>query len=211
MVDEPEVIRRQMQETRANLSNKLEALECQVRDDVNGIATKVTETVDTVREQIDFTKAAISNTVDSVKDTLSVVQQTERHPWMMMAGAATLGLVGGRLLNNGAPARQQFHAAPLMNNEDVSNTYTRPFIQEDNEVPDNGEAHSVFHKLAETFNPEISILKGLAIGALFGVLRDVVLRAAPSTVEQPLGTVIDGFTVRLGGQPVRGPVLRRER
>ncbi len=66
-----------------------------------------------------------------------------------------------------------------------------------------GEADS----LARHLEPELTRLKGLAIGALFGILRDAVTKSTAEPVEHELEEVIDDITAKLGGTPVHGPVL----
>jgi phosphate uptake regulator len=74
MDDSPEVIRLQMEETRASLSEKLETLEQQVVGTVQDARAAVTDTVETVKE-------AVHETVETVKDTFDIGAQMQRHPW----------------------------------------------------------------------------------------------------------------------------------
>src|SRR5262249_38838293 len=90
MDDSPEVIRQQMEETRAALSEKLETLEQQVVGTVKDARAAVTDTVETV-------KGAVHDTVETVKETFDVSRQVERHPWAMLGGSIALGFLGGRL------------------------------------------------------------------------------------------------------------------
>jgi hypothetical protein len=62
-------------------------------------------------------------------------------------------------------------------------------------------------KLGESFEGEITQLKGLAVGTLLGIVRDMVTQSVPPTLERQVEEVIDGITVKLGGHPVRGHVL----
>src|SRR5262249_37924871 len=64
--------------------------------------------------------------------------------------------------------------------------------------------------LAETFQPEITKLKGLAVGTLLGALRDTVARAVPDQLSSQVTEVIDNVTRKLGGQPIRGPLYEEE-
>lgn len=61
--------------------------------------------------------------------------------------------------------------------------------------------------LADYLEPELMRLKGLAIGALLGIVRDAVTKPASGAVEEELEDVIDDITTKLGGRPVEGPVL----
>jgi hypothetical protein len=209
MADESEVIRRQMADTRADLASKLDQLESQVRDDVHAAATRVMETVDMVKEQIDSAKASVHNTVESVKTACSVTHHVEQRPWAMMAGAAAAGYIGATMLRRESgehgvnPGTAYIPASSA-----AAHTAFR------DEHANNGAAieaqnQAAIAKLIDAFRPEILVLKGLAIGALVGIVRDMVVKSAPGTLEQPLGTVFDGVTLRLGGQPIRGQVIRR--
>ena len=46
-------------------------------------------------------------------------------------------------------------------------------------------------------------LKGYAITALLGALRDMVTQSAPPPMKAALADVIDGIAVKLGGEPIR--------
>ena len=61
--------------------------------------------------------------------------------------------------------------------------------------------------LSGSFQEEINQLKELAIGTLFGIVKDVVTKAVPPQLEDQLTQVIDNVTQKLGGQPIRGPIL----
>jgi len=105
-----------MEETRADLADKLEQLEKKVTgtvESVTDLVEKVPETVETVKETIAETVSTVSDTVhqtvESVKDTVAgtvrsvkslfdIPYQVDRHPWLMMGGSVLLGFLGGRLL-----------------------------------------------------------------------------------------------------------------
>src|SRR5437899_407531 len=98
MENEPEVIRERMQEKRTDLTTKLEALEQQVlgvassvTDTVESVKEGVQETVDAVKETVQDTVGAVKNTVEetvsSVKETFDLRRQMQRHPWGMVGGS----------------------------------------------------------------------------------------------------------------------------
>jgi len=101
---EREVIRQQMEETRAALTDKLETLEHQVVDTVQGATTAVQETVatvkDAVQETVETVKGSVQETVETVKETFDLNRQVDRHPWLMFGGAVAVGYLGGRLLTS---------------------------------------------------------------------------------------------------------------
>jgi hypothetical protein len=59
-------------------------------------------------------------------------------------------------------------------------------------------------RLGESLAPEIGKLRGLALGALMGVVRDAVKGAAPGKFRSQLHGILDDITAKLGGQPVQG-------
>src|SRR5262245_55877302 len=100
MADEqPKVIRHQMEETRASLTEKLETLEHQVVGTVQGATSAVTETVENVKEAVAETvetvKGTVRETVETVKETFDLSRQVDRHPWLMVGGSVALGFLCG--------------------------------------------------------------------------------------------------------------------
>ena len=70
MNDTPEVIRQQMEDTKSQLTEKLESLECQVSDGVQ-----------------------------SVTDAFDLSLQVARHPWMAVGGSLVLGYLASEILH----------------------------------------------------------------------------------------------------------------
>jgi hypothetical protein len=66
--------------------------------------------------------------------------------------------------------------------------------------------HSWFGDLAEQFAPEIDKLKGLAIGTTLGVIRDMITQGQTGDLGTRLSDVINQFTEKLGGTPIKGPM-----
>jgi len=48
----------------------------------------------------------------------------------------------------------------------------------------------------------------MAIGTALSTLRDIITQAAPEPMKVELGDLMDSFTVKLGGEPVPGPVFK---
>jgi hypothetical protein len=63
------------------------------------------------------------------------------------------------------------------------------------------------HTLTEQYGPEISKLKSVAIGTLLGFGREMLTRSVPPHLAGQLSQVVDDVTRKLGGEPVRGPLL----
>ena len=199
MDDSPEVIRQQMEETRASLSEKLETLEQQVVGTVQDARAAVTDTVETVKE-------AVHETVESVKDTFDISRQMERHPWAMLGGSIALGYVGGLLfeqLEAPQPYATNGHGVPAPVYDRPPNRTTNGATGETNGGPDSDHGHSLLRQ----FEPEIARLKGLAVGAAMSVVRDMISGSIPDPLKPQVRDVMNSLTVKLGGEPIRAPLL----
>ncbi|MBY0525121.1 MAG: hypothetical protein K2R98_17075 [Gemmataceae bacterium] len=201
MADDPEVIRQQMEETRSSLSEKLETLEQQVVETVQGATSAVAETVETVKEAVNETvttvTGSVQDTVHSVKDTFDVPLQVERHPWTMLGLAVATGYVGGYLLERKphdhyrSMQESQASRAPVYMAPQPS---TPP-------APEKLPQPSFLSKLADQFGPELTKLKGMAIGMGLSAVRDMVTNSAPPEMKEKLNEVLDGIISKLGGEP----------
>jgi len=130
MAEEPEVIQRELEDTRHALAEKLE----QITEKISGTVETVTETVSNVTETVsNVTEAvegtvhnvaeAVSGTVESVKETVSSVgekasetveavkeafnlpEQVRNHPWVWFGGSVVAGFVAGKFLLPAGPSR----------------------------------------------------------------------------------------------------------
>lgn len=237
MDHEPEVIRKEMAETRSALSEKLEALGQQVvgtvqdareavRETVDTVKGAVTDTVSTVKDQVTGTvsdvKHSVGSTVDTMKETFNVEHQVVNHPWVMVGGAVALGYVGGILLHRmSAPPRPAYPdfppprpSTPVARTEEWDSTrtagqgaastaarFTAP------PVPAAAPQEHGLPTFLKGFEPELQQLKGVAIGALFGVIRDLVQRSLPPNLTEPVTEVVNNLTTKMGGQPIQGHLL----
>ncbi len=123
-MENEEVIRKQMEETRTSLTEKLETLENKVADTVCSATAAVNETVSNVKETVEETvsavkegvkesvgtvKETIQGGVSTVKDWFDLPAHVEAHPWIMMAGCVGLGYLAGRYF--GAETEAEMRAA----------------------------------------------------------------------------------------------------
>lgn len=217
MDNEPEVIRQRMEETRSSLSDKLEALEQHLTGTVEGAAAAVADTVESVKDvvqtSVETVKGTVQDTVDTVKDTFDLRRQVDQHPWAMLGGSVALGYLAGRLLGRsdadrprvaeGGPARaSMFSHWPTAEHNGGLRGHTAPPASAP-EPPEPG----LFSVVAEKFGPELAQLKGLALGTLFGVVRDLITQALPEQMKPHLTDVMNGITTKMGGEPIHGSVL----
>ena len=209
---EPEVIRQQMEETRAALADKLETLEQKVVGTVHGATTAVTETVASVKGAVEETvanvKETVQETVSTVKETFNVYRHVDEHPWLMFGGSVAVGFVAGRLLPSGAGAAPQPGAATPVHFAGAASA-PRPNggMRPHEPAPERESRQGWLGAVGDSFAPELAKLKGLAVGTLLGVVRDLITQSVPEQMGPQVTEVMDGITTKLGGQPFAGPVL----
>jgi hypothetical protein len=215
MDNEAEVTLEQMEETRGALSEKLETLGQQVVDTVQGATTAVAETVENVKD-------AVHDTVETVKDTFDLHLQVKRHPWGMLGGALALGWLGGYLLlrhrsdRPGANAQSELasRASPQFATQGNGVAQAPRFAQEapakmpvQNGTPSASEG-GWLSGVNRRFGEEITKVKGLAIGTVLSGVRDLFIPSLPDHLKPGLAGVMDSITVKLGGEPVPGRLLK---
>jgi ElaB/YqjD/DUF883 family membrane-anchored ribosome-binding protein len=195
--NELEVIRNEMEETRSSLADKLEALESEFRGTVEGATSAVANTVEAVQETVSNVKETVQETVESVKETLDVRKHVERHPWAMFGGAFALGCVAGFLLGPRRRSRSPAEAAPP--------APPTPIPTRNGAGHRNGAAQKTSSRTEEPGVVESTLqeLRGLAVGTLMSVLREVLTGAVPSSLAPDLAGVVDDLTTKLGGKPLR--------
>jgi ElaB/YqjD/DUF883 family membrane-anchored ribosome-binding protein len=236
MDKESDVIKHQMEHTRTQLTDKLELLEHQVADTVTGAAetvekvrqtvsdtvTGATETVASVKQALEDTVQSVKDTVretaESVGETLDVRRQVEKHPWAMVCGATAVGFGMGMLCSRvNVPAAVTSSASRVASSARSLAGSMEQQVSGWSEPP---PPPPPFGQRSESrqfrrdepheeslWMPAVHKLKGLAIGAMFGVLRDVLAKNVPPAISGQLGDVIDNFTTSVGGQPISGKVL----
>jgi len=189
-MENEDVIRQQMSDTRTSLTEKLETLEDKLLGTVEETSQAVSETVANVKE-------SVHDGVEAVKDAMDIGAHVDRHPWLIVGGSVLCGYVLGSLLTeNRQPARiAQIPIPP-----------GGPKV-----LPGNGNGRHKHHKpqaQASSSNwlsflePEINKLKGLALGATLGTVREMISAEAPPHMAEQLREVIDDVTRKLGGEPI---------
>jgi len=231
MDDEPEVIRQQMDDTRSSLTDKIERLEQTVGQKVQSTTAAVTCTVESVKEAVqdtvdtvkgtvhdtvDTVKSTVSSTVETVKDAFDVRGYFQEYPWAAFGAAVGVGFAGGVLIASGRRAPSH-DVSELRSRGQVSiaadpshdgGSRKRPLAAQASSVAAPMHAAAgLAGEMASKFGDELGKLKGVALGAVFGLVRDWVSRSSPPAVGTKLGEVIDDVTRKLGGEPIRGNLL----
>jgi ElaB/YqjD/DUF883 family membrane-anchored ribosome-binding protein len=211
---ELEVIRHQMEEKRASLADKLDALEHQVLDTVHEATSEVShivqevkstvgtvtegvqETVETVKETL---TEGVQETVDTVKQTFDISDHVRRRPWMAMGGAIAAGVAGGYLLpvpGERAAPRSAFTPEPSRVTEEPRFS-SAPAREPE---PSQSVTSSALSAIEDAGGEALSRVRELAVGALMGVLGQMVARNVPDFLKDESSKLIRDLTTRLGGK-----------
>jgi ElaB/YqjD/DUF883 family membrane-anchored ribosome-binding protein len=229
---EPEMIRRQMEAQRTSLGEKLETLENKIVRTVEGAREAALDTVHTVKDSVhssvETVKETVESSVESVKEALDLKRQVERHPWTMIGGAIAVGFAAGWLLNRfeerlrptasgkpspsaGTPSLSATSPSPGEQAAPASRLGVYPGMAPLSpaappvSMPQERETWA--DRLSQTLAPELNKLKGLAIGTLMGVIRDLVTESMPDPMRSKLNEVVNDITCKLGGEPIESKVL----
>lgn len=221
----PEIIRHQMEQTRSSLTEKLEVLEKKVTDTVQeateavsdtveSVKETVTETVEAVKDTVSDTVGTVQNTVQStvtsVCDALNLSDHVRQHPLAMVGGSMALGFLGGLALGpapgrtSESPRRQS--RATVDSEPAAVADWTPPATREPVTRGRSSEP-GLWDRFLSTFGSEIDKLKGMAIGTLGSVVRDLATQAVPERFHPMVTDLIKDVTTKLGGEMVPGPVL----
>jgi len=209
-----------MEETRSQLADKLEALESQVADTVQNTTEAVTETVENVKETVEKASETVENVTDTVKETVDTLgeafnlwTQTERHPWLVFGGSVLLGYLGAQLFGGSAEEAEEEEEprekptpawSPAREAEPRRETGWQP-AQTPTPSPPHQEQPA--HEEKSWFWDQLGRLKGLAIGSLMGVVRDLTKHYVPEPIGKRVAEEVDTLTTHLGGEPVQGQML----
>jgi len=206
-----------MEQTRSSLAEKIEVLEQKVTGTVQEATSAVTETVqeakeavadtvetvkETVASTVETVKDTVESTVDAVRNTFDITGHVQRHPWAMVGGSVALGFLGGLFLG---PTRPRSHAEPshTPGPEPVAApereaSYARAPSRHEPETYREPEREQPgwWDWLQSTFGPEMDKLKGMAVGTLAGVVRDMVSGAVSENIKPMVIDVINNVTTK---------------
>jgi ElaB/YqjD/DUF883 family membrane-anchored ribosome-binding protein len=184
-MENEEVIRHKMEQTRESLNEKLETLE-----------EKVTSSVATVTDTVASVKEKVHEGVESVKDAVDVQAHVERHPWLMLGGSVLCGFVLGELLSSKSD-RATKPAEPRMIYGNGRQLPPRPEA-----APPKEETPPAGASWLGAFEPEMRQLKSLALGVTLGTVREMLTEQVPPHMAGQLREIVDAVTKKAGGDPI---------
>jgi len=193
------VIRDEMEQTRANLADKLGALETQVRETVVGAKEAVSSTVEGVKEVV----GSVSETVGSVAEQFSVSKQVDEHPWLAMGAAVAAGFVAAQVFDRLGQQQQQTPAAPSSRSfDDLPLTSTRFSEPAPAGAKKEGLLESLMPDLSGVANTLLHSAGTLAVSSLMGVIRELAVRGLSPEWKGEVTKLVDQVASQLGSRPL---------
>jgi len=200
------MIRLEMEAKRAALADKLERLESKIVGTVEDAREAVAETVQTVKsgvqDSVHAVRDSVETSVHAVQDSFDLPRQVDRHPWAMFGGAVAVGFAAGYLLNRSDTSATSTAPRPAFAPAARSG-YSWP-QQSETRSPQAQEprGESWLDHAAHLLGPEFQKVKSLALGALMGVVREVIAQPLPDQMRPKVKDIVDDLTTKLGGEPV---------
>ena len=182
--ESPELIEREMQDTRQSLTDKVAALETQVVGTIQSATTAVQDTVDSVKEAMHDTVASVKDTVqesvdsvsEAVKSGLDVRHHVAERPWGMVGGATALGFIAGLLV---CPSRSRGVSARGVET-------ARPSYAPAAAAPSGRPG--LFDELIKMVGAEIRKLGETAVSTASASLKQTLNEGIPKLLETALST-----------------------
>jgi ElaB/YqjD/DUF883 family membrane-anchored ribosome-binding protein len=175
MDPQPDVIHKQIEETRSSLTEKLETLEAEVKDTVESAKEAVQETFTTAKETVQDTISSVKETVhtatETVKRTFDLHYQVDQHPWGMLGLSFVGGLVGGAFLAGRMRSSRR---------RAVRSDETSPAAAWSRVTHDESRRPGFVDRLAAKLGGEVERIQDAAINALSGLVADVSRKAIPA-------------------------------
>jgi ElaB/YqjD/DUF883 family membrane-anchored ribosome-binding protein len=232
MDQESEMIRQQMAQTRASLSDRLEKLEQQVVGTVHDATAAVSGTVESVKDAVQTTmetaKESVQDTVAAVKHSLDLTEHVQHYPWAMVGGSVVAGYLAGcfvdrrtlEALKPGHWRKDEFTVPTGVTRHNGFGQYGSPGTEErisgvGHDRPaarfeePGAEEPGLLSQLGTKFESEIHQLTGLGIATALGVVRDLVNKTVQGRVGEQLADIVDSVTVKLGAEPIPSSELHR--
>jgi len=170
------MMKHQMQEKRAELSEKLETLEREVKEDIASVTETVTGSVASVTENV-------QETIASIQDAFNVARYIREYPWLAVGGGVVVGYLAHELLMPAGyplPAAMASDGSPQM-------------------AESNGRGW-----LAETFGDEFDNVKRLAahtaLQLVSSAIKDTVGGEVGATISQFADRLVASLDKSAGSQ-----------
>jgi len=216
------MIREEMDRKRADLADKLGALESQVlgtvqsaseavgdaKEVITSVKDTLTETAGVVKETVTGTissvKESVNDTMQSVADTLNVSRHVQNHPWAAMGCAVATGFTAGLLLGGSreekAPASSD--GAGAWRPSSPWQPAAAPVAQGAPGAPaeEEGLGGQIMDSLGGAWERLSGGLQGLAVASVLGLVKQMATSSLPQNLVGEVGRFIDDLNDKLGGK-----------
>jgi ElaB/YqjD/DUF883 family membrane-anchored ribosome-binding protein len=191
-------MREEIDGTRSDLADKVEALQ-----------DRVMATVQSAQETVEDSIQIAKDTVATVKRTVDIKHHVEQHPWAMVGGCVLAGLALGAPFQRVFRRPRQTPDRPVGEETAFSGNPAPPA-----KLRGNGSSATTARLrpyqspppsrpgLFALFHDEIAKVKEIAIGYVMGLARDAIKDAMPRWAPQIDG-VMSSATTKLGGEPAQ--------
>jgi len=221
-MENEELIRKQMDETRSSISEKLETLEQKVSGDIQGATGAVTGTVEAVKDTVETVKDSVTETVETVKETVAETAETVKesvkeglqsvahwfdipahvrnYPWLSVGVAAGAGfLLETTLVGSTSSHGRSTGAAPFSSARGFSSSgaSTGGTPSASTSSGTGSSVRSGISSLMSAFGPQLGMLRQIALSALFNAIKEPVLKAMP-TQREGLAHLFDSLSEKFG-------------
>ena len=177
MIDTPTLIQERMEETKSQLSDKLESLDLQLR--VSDTVQSTRSAVAATAEAVQATAETVTGAMQSVSNAFDVRRQIEQHPWMVLGGAAALGYLAHELLTGTElKTAQSLEAATTLGVFSPQNGHAPDHQDPPVHLAATAAATQAYNETLMMSSPLLQ-LKSLALNTLLGIAREAATRAVP--------------------------------
>ena len=188
--ESPELIEREMEQTRESLTEKVSLLENKVIGQVESAACTVEGTMNSVQDTVQSVKSAVQDTVQSVSDTvkhsvqslaegmkenLDLRRHTRENPWAMVGGAAVAGFLTGLCVFRSRSASGSAGALPAYTPMPAAMPMMAPAVS---------SRPSWLNDILELAGREVKTIAQQAVAQASASLRETVRSRVPQLVEQ---------------------------
>jgi len=206
MDDNPDELRKQIDQTKASLVGKLEALETQVAGTVQEASETVAETVTAVKDTVE----TVVEKVHSAGEFFNLKAQTQQRPWVVFGGSVLLGCMATYLLSGKSKDNRQNRRSEERDYPEPQRTSASVASVPGSDYPQT-HAEPKEEKKHSWLWEQAAGLMGLAVGSAMGVVRDLATQGLPEALGRDLAKELDQLTTHLGGKPIEGSLIRPEK
>ena len=174
---------------------------------IHKVTSTVGGAVDSIKDRVASTEESVKSALHSVREHISLPCLVRHNPWVVMGGAVVAGYFLDHLLepsrHHGGESRSSRIVSPARLTAEGSNgTSHADHSASESSHPAESKGTAAAAWLSRVVGPHTAEIRGLAVGSLMSVFRDVVTKSLVPAWSGPIANAIDDLTRELGGKPV---------